>query len=372
MKGAGIEGRRIRAAVCRAFGEPLTVEEVVLAPPGPGEVRVRLAAVAVCHSDILHAEGAWGGHLPAVYGHEAAGRVAETGPGVAGLAPGDPVVVTMIRACGTCHFCATGRPTMCATPCDRARGTLRLPDGTVVEHGLNVAGFAEEVVVHASQVAPVPEGLAMEQAALLACGVITGAGAVLNTARVEAGAAVVVIGAGGVGLNAIQAARIAGAGPVIAIDLAEDKLAAALEFGATHTLRADMAKLRRAVFDLTQGRGAEYVFVTVGSVSAYQGAFPLACKGGAVVAVGMPPSGASVAIEPVVLAATSQRFLGSNLGNAVIARDIPLLAGLAREGRLKLAELVTGRFPLEGINAAIADARAGRALRNVIMLEGVG
>jgi Zn-dependent alcohol dehydrogenase len=365
-----MEGLRIRAAVCRAFGAPLTVEEVVLAPPGSGEVQVRLAAVAICHSDILYAEGAWGGHLPAVYGHEAAGRVAALGPGVAGLAVGDPVVVTMIRACGSCHSCATGRPTMCTTPQDRARGVLRLPDGTVVEQGLNVAGFAEAVVVHASQVAPVPAGLPMDQAALLACGVITGAGAVMNTARVEAGAAVVVIGAGGVGLNTIQAARIVGADPVIAIDLSEDKLAAAAAFGATHGLRADAPKLRRAVLDLTGGRGADYVFVTVGSVSAYQGAFPLAGKGGAVVAVGMPPSGATVAIEPVVLAATSQRFLGSNLGNAVIARDIPLLAGHWRAGRLKLAELISHRYPLERINEAIADARAGRSLRNVVTIEG--
>lgn len=361
----------MRAAVCRAFGAPLTVEEVVLAPPGPGEVRVRIAAVAVCHSDILFLDGAWGGHLPAVYGHEAAGRVVETGPGVAGLAPGDPVVVTMIRACGGCHFCATGRPTMCTTPYDRTRGTLRLPDGTVVEHGLNTAAFAEEVVVHASQLAPVPEGVPMEAAALLACGVITGAGAVLNTARVEPGAAVVVIGAGGVGLNAIQAARLAGADPVIAVDLAEAKLAAARDFGATHTLRADTPRLRRAVADLTGGRGADYVFVTVGSATAYQGAFPLACRGGAVVAVGMPPSGATVAIEPVVLAATSQRFLGSNLGNAVVGRDIPLLAGHYRAGRLKLDELVSNRYPLAAINEAIAEARAGRALRNVILLEGV-
>jgi S-(hydroxymethyl)glutathione dehydrogenase / alcohol dehydrogenase len=362
---------RIRAAVCRAFGAPLVVEEVVLAPPGPGEVRVRLAAVAVCHSDILYAEGAWGGHLPAVYGHEAAGRVEALGAGVTGLAPGDPVVVTMIRACGACHFCATGRPTMCATPWNRAQGTLRLPDDTVVEHGLNVAAFAEAVVVHASQVAPVPEGLPMEQAALLACGVITGAGAVMNTARVESGASVVVVGAGGVGLNTIQAARIAGADPVIAIDLSDEKLAAARDFGATDALRADMPKLRRAVLERTGGLGAEYVFVNVGSTSAYQGAFPLACKGGAVVAVGMPPSGATVAVEPVVLAATSQRFLGSNLGNAVIARDVPLLAGLARAGRLKLAELVTGRFALDEINEAIAQAREGRALRNVILLEGM-
>jgi len=358
----------MRAAVCHAFNQPLSIEEVVLRPPGPGEVQVTVAAVAICHSDILYAEGAWGGHLPAVYGHEAAGRVSALGAGVVDLAVGDPVVVTMIRACGSCHFCATGRPTMCTTPHDRADGTLRLPDGTIVEHGLGTAAFAEAVVVHRSQVVPIPEGVPMEAAALLACGVITGAGAVLNTARVEPGAAVVVIGAGGVGLNSIQGARLAGADPIIAIDLSDDKLAVARDFGATHALRADQPRLRRAVLDLTDGRGADYVLVTVGSVSAYQGAFPLACKGGAVVAVGMPPSGATVQIEPVVLAATSQRFLGSNLGNAVIARDIPALAAEYRAGRLKLDELVSGRFRLDQINAAIADARAGRALRNVIVM----
>lgn len=358
----------MRAAVCHAFNAPLSVEEVVLRPPGAGEVQVEIAAVAICHSDILYAEGAWGGHLPAVYGHEAAGRVTALGEGVFGLAPGDPVVVTMIRACGHCHFCKTGRPTMCATPYDRTQGTLTLPDGSVVEHGMGTAAFAEAVVVHHSQVAPIPEGVPMEAAALLACGVITGAGAVTNTARIEPGASVVVIGAGGVGLNSIQGAKLAGAGTIIAIDLSDEKLATAREFGATETLRADTPKLRRAVLALTEGRGADYVFVTVGSVSAYQGAFPLACKGGAVVAVGMPPSGAAVQIEPVVLAATSQRFIGSNLGNAVISRDIPALAAEYRAGRLKLDELVSGRYRFDEINEAIADAKAGRSLRNVIVM----
>lgn len=357
----------MRAALCRAFGQPLTIEEVTLRPPGPGEVQVRIAAVAICHSDILYAEGAWGGHLPAVYGHEAAGRVTALGPGVEGFSPGDAVVVTMIRACGGCRFCRQGRPTLCETGYDRAGGTLRLADGTVVEHGMNTAAFAEAVVVHHSQLAPVPAGVPMEAAALLACGVITGAGAVLNTAQVEPGAQVVVIGAGGVGLNTIQAARLAGAAGVIAIDLSDAKLAAARDFGATAVLRADQPKLRRAVLDLTGGRGADYVFVTVGAISAYQGAGALAGKGGAVVAVGMPASGAEMRIEPVILAATSQRFLGSNLGNGVISRDIPMLADFYRQGRLKLDELVTRRWRLDEINEAIADSKAGAALRNVIV-----
>lgn len=359
----------MRAAVCRAYNEPLSVEEVVLRAPGPGEVQVAVAAVAICHSDILYAEGAWPAHLPAVYGHEAAGRVLALGEGVTGFAPGDPVVVSMIRSCGTCHSCRLGRPTLCETGYDRAGGTLTLPDGTVVEHGMGTAAFAEEVVVHQSQLAPIPEGVPMEAAALLACGVITGAGAVLNTARVEAGANVVVIGAGGVGLNTIQAARLSGAARVIAVDLSDEKLAAARDFGATDTLAAGQKGLRRAILALTEGRGADYVFVTVGAISAYQGASALACRGGAVVAVGMPPSGAAMQLEPVILAATSQRLLGSNLGNAVIARDIPLLAGFYRQGRLKLDELVTRRWTLDEINEAIADTKAGIALRNVIVFE---
>jgi S-(hydroxymethyl)glutathione dehydrogenase / alcohol dehydrogenase len=202
----------------------------------------------------------------------------------------------------------------------------------------------------------------------LACGGITGAGAVLNTAKVEPGALVVVIGAGGVGLNTVQAARLAGAARIIAIDIADEKLDAARAFGASDTLRADHPKLRRAVMDLTEGRGADYVFVTAGAISAYQGAAALAGRGGAVVAVGMPPSGAAMSVEPVILAATSQRMLGSNLGNAVIARDIPMLAGFYRQGRFKLDELVSERFPLERINEAIVGAKAGHALRNVLVM----
>lgn len=360
----------MRAALCRAFGEPLTIEEVILRPPGPGEVLVDIAAVAICHSDILYAEGAWGGYLPAVYGHEAAGRVAAIGPGVEGFAPGDAVVVTLIRTCGACRACRSGRAVLCEAGYDRTGGTLSLPDGTVVEHGMACGAFAEQAVVHHSQLARVPEGVPMTAASLLACGVITGAGAVLNTARIEPGAQVVVVGAGGVGLNAVQGARVAGAGRIIAIDLAEDKLAAARDFGATDTLRGNDPDLRKAVLALTGGRGADYVFVTVGAISAYQGASALACNGGTVVAVGMPASGATITIEPVMLAATSQRMVGSKMGDAVIARDIPLLADLYRQGRLKLDELVTKTWPLDQINEAIADSNTGGALRNVIVFEG--
>lgn len=359
----------MKAAVCHAFGAPLNLEEVVLRPPGHGEVRVAIEAVAICHSDIGYLDGLWASRLPAVYGHEAAGRVVELGAGVQGIAPGDAVVVSMIRACGQCRACRTGKPYLCATPYDRGNGVLSLPDGSVVEHGLATGGFAEECVVHASQVAPIPDDLPMELGALLACGVITGAGAVINTAKVEPGATVVVIGAGGVGLNAIQGARLAGAARVIAIDLAPEKLDAAREFGATDVLRADMKGLRRAVMGLTDGLGADYVLVAVGAIAAYNQASSLACKGGTVVMVGMPPSGARMEIEPVIAAATAQTLKGSFMGASVVQRDVPYLVAMWRQGRLKLEELITARYRFDQINDAIADARQGHVRRNVIIME---
>lgn len=359
----------IRAAVCHAFGEPLVVEEVQLRPPGPGEVEVTLKACAICHSDILYAEGAWGGTLPAVYGHEAAGIVSSVGEGVGGIAPGDHVIVTLIRGCGHCASCAQGAPVQCETGYDRAHGPLTTVEGGVLEHGLNTGAFAERVVVHASQIAPVPEEMPLDEASLLACGVITGIGAVTNTAQVFPGANVVVIGAGGVGLNTIQGAAIAGAARVIAVDIAADKLEAAREFGATDGVLATEPAPHRAVKKICGGRGADFVFVTVGAISAHQSAPRFARKGGKVVIVGMPPSGEAISIEPVVLAASSQTIVGSNMGETNLARDIPRLVSLWQQGRLKLAELISGRYPLERINEAIADTRAGHARRNVIVFD---
>lgn len=359
----------MKAAVCRAFGAPLTIEEVVLRPPGPGEVQVRVGAVAICHSDLGYLDGIWHSQLPAVYGHEAAGRVIALGDGVRGLGIGDSVVVTMIRACGQCRPCILGKPFLCAARHDRLSGVLSAPDGSVIEQGLDTGGFAEAVTVHASQVARVPEDLPVELGALLACGVITGTGAAINTARVEPGSSCVVIGAGGVGLNAIQGARLAGASRIIAIDLAEEKLAAARAFGATDALRADMKGLRRAVMALTDGQGADYVFVTVGVISAYQGAPALAARGGMVVMVGMPPSGARMEVEPVIVAATAQTLKGSFMGGTVVQRDIPYLVELWRQGRLKLEELITARYAFSDINQAIADARRGAVRRNVILMD---
>lgn len=361
----------MKAAVCRAVGEPLVLEEVVLRPPGPGEVQVKVAAVAICHSDLGYLDGHWPSRMPAVFGHEACGRVVALGDGVLGVAPGDLVVVTLIRSCGQCRACRRGKPFLCSAKYEWGNGVLSLPDGTVVEQGLYTGAFAEAVTVHASQIAKVPDDFPVELGALLACGVITGTGAAINTAQVTPGSSCVIIGAGGVGLNAIQGARLAGASTIIAIDLAEEKLEAAREFGATEVLRADMKGLRRAVMGLTEGEGADFVFVTVGVISAYQGAPALAAKGGMVVMVGMPPSGARMEVEPVIVAASAQTLKGSFMGATVVQRDIPYLVELWRQGRLKLEELISGRYAFDQINEAIADARQGAVRRNVILMDQV-
>ena len=357
---------RIKAAVCREFGKPLVIEEVDLRAPGPGEVEVTLAACAVCHSDISYAEGAWGGPLPAVYGHEAAGHISALGPGVTGLTTRDPVIATLIRACGTCAACATGAPVYCETPDDPAGGPLRTAAGEFLQQGLATGAFAEKIIVDRSQVAPIPVDMPMDAACLLSCGVTTGVGAVVNAAGVRPGQVVVVIGAGGVGLNAIQGARIAGAARIIAVDLNEEKLAIAREFGATDGVLATDPKPWKAAH-AAAGRGADAVFVSVGAIAAYDTAPRYLAPQGKVVLVGMPHSGDKSTYEPVILAALGQGMIGTKMGDVVLARDIPWMVDLWRQGRLKLEELVSGRWPLEQINEAIADTNTGAARRNVIV-----
>lgn len=356
------------AAVCRAFNEPLVIEAVGLAPPGPGEVVVELKACAICHSDLHYIEGAWGGLLPAVYGHEAAGVVRVCGDGVEDLAPGDHVVVTLIRACGHCFFCALGEETACAHDFPLAQRTpLTDAAGRPLQHGMGTAAFAERVLVDQTQVARIGEDLPFDVAALLACGVITGVGAVSNTAAVPAGSSVVVIGAGGVGLNVVQGARLVGAAAIIALDLVAEKRVMARAFGATAAFDPLADDALAAVRELTAGRGADFVFVSVGSKVAIEQGVGLLRRGGSLVIVGMPPSGVTIELDPGNLAALGQRVLGSKMGSSRIDIDIPRLEGLYRRGDLRLDELISGRYPLSAINDAIADVRRGVALRNVIV-----
>jgi Zn-dependent alcohol dehydrogenase len=360
----------MKAAVCRAYGAPLVIEDLLIASPGPGELAVDVRACAVCHSDIHAAEGAWGAVLPAVFGHEAAGVVREVGAGIAGVVPGDHVVVTLIRSCGTCRQCVRGALVRCRSSFALDDpGPLSGLDGEPITQGIRVGAFAEQVVVHVSQVAVIDRAIAFDVAALLGCGVITGFGAAVNTAAIRSGDTVAVIGCGGVGLNAVQGAAAAGARTVIAVDPSSSKREAALAFGATHALDATAVDLRSTVRELTHGDGVEHALVTVGHAPAVEQALGLIGIGGQVVVVGMPANGVTASFTPVDLAFDEQRIVGCLMGSTRLPVDIPALLGHYRSGRLRLDELITARYPLEEVNEAMASVTRGEALRNVIVFD---
>jgi S-(hydroxymethyl)glutathione dehydrogenase/alcohol dehydrogenase len=353
-----------RAAVCHRFGEPLTVEEVWLSEPREGEVLVRLEACAVCHSDVAYAAGAWGGTVPTVLGHEACGLVAEAGPGVSSLRPGQRVVVSLIRHCGACGRCRSGEPALCEAvfPLDE-RSPIRGAGGQIAQ-GIRCGAFAEEVIVHVSQAVPVPRHLPAASLAVLGCAVLTGIGAAERAGRVGPGQVVAVIGAGGVGLNAIQGAALAGAERVIAIDIADDKLAAAKAFGATDAVNAREAEPADAVRELAGG--VDVAIATAGSARAVEQGLALLRRGGTLVVVGMPASGQEARFDPTQLAHDGMRIVGTKMGSARPADDIPRLVALYEDGRLKLDELVTATYRLDAINEAAESMRRGEAIRNVI------
>lgn len=358
----------MRAAVCREFGAPLQIEEIRIDPPEQGEVQVRLKACGICHSDIHFIDGSWGGKLPAVYGHEASGVVEAVGPGVTSVAPGDRVIATLLRSCGECFYCTHASTQLCdgAFPIDE-HGRLHAADDTDLVQGLRTGAFAEYVVVDQSQVAAIPDDMPYESAALLGCGVLTGWGAVINSAKMPAGSSVAVLGIGGVGLNTVQAAANAGADQVIAIDPATDKRTVAENFGATRFLDPTSDDVPAEVRALTGGRGVEYAFVTVGSSKVVEAGLKLIRPGGTLVLVGMPASGDILPLEPGDLASYGQRIIGSKMGDASMERDVPRLIELYQAGKFKLDELVSGRYPLEQINEAITSVKQSAALRNVIV-----
>lgn len=351
-----------RAAVCRRFGEPFSLEDVSLSDPREDEVRVRLEACAICHSDVAYADGAWGGRVPTVLGHEACGLVAETGPGVTSLRPGQRVVVSLIRHCGACGRCRAAEPALCTAAFGLdERSPIALAGGGRIEQGLRCGAFADEVVVHASQAIPVPRHLPAASLSVLGCAVLTGVGAAERAGAVRPGDTVVVIGSGGVGLNAIQGAVIAGAERVIAIDVADEKLAAARLFGATAAVNAHTTDPAAAV------EAADVVIATAGSARAVEQGLALLRRGGTLVVVGMPASGEEARFDPTQLAHDGMRIVGTKMGAARPADDIPRLVALYEDGRLKLDELVTATYPLDRINEAADAMRRGEAIRNVIV-----
>ncbi len=357
--------QKVRAAVCREFGQPLVIEEVMLRAPETGEVEVTLETCAICHSDISYIEGGWGGDLPAVYGHEAAGKITAIGPDVQGYGLGDDVVVTLIHSCGHCPACATADPAYCD---NSARpSALTQTDGGAISRPMNCGAFAEKVTVHASQLAKIPADMPKASACLLACGVLTGVGSAVNAAKVRPGEVVTVIGAGGVGLNAIQGAAIAGAAHVIAVDMSEEKLAMAREFGATGGVLANAKQPWKEAATQSGGKLADVVIVSVGAISAYNSAPRFLARKGRMIMAGMNHSGEVATYDPSVIASLGQHLIGTKMGDPLLSRDIPWLVELYQQGRLKLDELVSGSYRLDQINEAIADTKTGKAKRNVIV-----
>jgi len=344
----------------------MTIEQLELRPAVASEVGLRVEACAICHSDISYMNGAWGGHLPAVFGHEVAGVVDELGDGVDGLSLGDSVIATLMRWCGHCPTCAAGLPALCENRsrlADLSRSPLTL-DGSPVHQGLRCAGFAERAVVHTSQVVRVPAEIPFEQAALLACGVITGVGAVMHTAAIGEGATAAVVGLGGVGLNAVQGCVLAGSPLVLGVDPVDGKRVFATSLGATHTAEPERA-VERAL-ELTGGRGLDLVVVTAPSASAVEGAVAMLADAGTAVLAGLP-SGTTVTLDPEAIAERGLRIIGSKVGSARPHADVPHLAQLHLAGRLQLEPLVTHRFGLDQINDAIDTARGGEALKVVVV-----
>ena len=367
--------RAAKAVVYREGAETVAVEEIEVRGPRASEVTVRMAACGVCHSDLSATNGTIPIPPPLVLGHEGAGVVVEVGEGVTEIAVGDHVVSTFVSMCGRCRWCVTGRPQLCD---QAAKTAATLPDGSVPTTDadgkpLNVFSgcgvMAEFATLHVDSVVRVDPSVPLDRAALLGCGVMTGVGAVFNTAKVEPGSTAIVFGAGGVGLNAIQACALAGAAMVVAVDPAPAKLELARQFGATHTVNpSEESNVVRALRKLTGG-GADYSFECVGRGEIAAQAYGALGKGGTAVVVGVAPPKDQTTIGTASLTFTEKTLTGSYFGSARPRQDFPRLLALYEAGRLKLDELITTRYPIEEARRAFADLAEGRNARGVIVFS---
>ncbi|WP_030622893.1 Zn-dependent alcohol dehydrogenase [Streptomyces sclerotialus] len=357
----------VRAAVLPAVNAPLEIAEIQLPDPGPGQVRVKLAAAGVCHSDLSLSNGTLKQPVPAVLGHEGAGTVTAVGDGVTGLAPGDPVVLNWAPSCGDCHFCGLGEVWLCVnSAAAAAKPYATRADGGELYPGLGTAVFAEETVVAAHAALPLPKGVPLTEAALLGCAVLTGWGAVHHSAQVRAGESVVVLGVGGVGLATLQAARIAGAGPIIAVDVSPAKEELARAAGATDFLVAaeDTAK---SIRKLTGGIGADVALECVGRADTIRTAWSSTRRGGRTTVVGVGGQDQQVTFSALELFYFGRTLSGCVYGNSDPAKDLPVIAEHVRSGALDLSGLVTERIGLEGIPAAFDAMLAGKGGRALIV-----
>jgi alcohol dehydrogenase len=372
---------KIKAAVLNAMGaqppyaqsKPLAIEQVDLDPPGPGEVLVKIAAAGLCHSDLSVINGDRPRPTPMVLGHEAAGIVQELGPGVDDLKRGDHVVLIFVPSCGHCLPCAEGRPALCEpgavanTAGTLLSGARRLHrDGAPLHHHLGCSAFAEYATVSRRSLVKIDPELPLDEAALFGCAVLTGVGAVLNTARVVPGSAVAVVGLGGVGLSSVLGAVLAGARQVVAVDLLPDKLDLARKLGATDTFNAADPSCAEQIRAATNG-GVEFAFELAGSVKAMELAYKITRRGGTTVTAGLPPGAHTIPVPQVNLVAEERTVKGSYIGTCVPVRDLPRYVSLYRQGRLPVDRLMTGRLKLEDINAAFDCLREGKAVRQVVV-----
>ena len=357
----------MKAAVLREVDHPLGVEEVQADNPGPREVLIRTGATGVCHSDLHFVQGLYATPMPIILGHEAAGTVEAVGDQVTYLQPGDRVITCLSVFCGHCERCLSGRMVLCSradvvrTPKESPR--LRQGDNPVNQFA-NISSFAEQMLVHEHAAVKVRDDVPMEQLALIGCGVTTGLGAALNTARVEPGSTVAVIGCGGVGLNCIQGAALAGALRIIAIDAVETKLSMALEFGATDVVDASGGGVVEKIRDLTDG-GVDYSFEAIGKKETAEQSFEMLRAGGTATIIGMIPQGTKIELDgPSFL--RERRIQGSSMGSNHFRTDMPRYIEFYRQGRLKLDQLVSQRLKLEQINEAFDDMLQGNVARSVI------
>jgi alcohol dehydrogenase len=357
-----------------AESQPLTITEVELDAPGPGEVLVQVVSAGLCHSDLSVINGSLGPYpLPMILGHEASGIVQETGPGVTDFTVGDHVVFSFVPTCGHCLSCATGRPSLCLNG-NRSNGAGTLLSGATrfhthegqhIAHFLGVAAFSEYTVAAQESLIKIDDSIPLDKAVLFSCGVVTGVGAVINTAKVEAGEPVVIFGLGGVGLSTIMGAKLVGASPIIAIDMLPAKFELAQRLGADYTLQANQPDMMKAIRNLTHG-GAAYAFDAVGNVNVLAQAFNATRVGGMTVAVGLDRPDRQLSIPAIALVAQEKELRGSFMGSAVPRRDIPRLIRLYQAGKLPIDELISPSLAFDEVNIGFDRLAQGTAIRQII------
>ncbi|HUY63692.1 MAG TPA: Zn-dependent alcohol dehydrogenase [Acidimicrobiales bacterium] len=358
-----------RAAVLREPGGAMVVEEIELARPGPHDVRVRMVASGVCHSDLSVQNGSIPFMFPTVLGHEGAGVVEEVGPAVTRVVPGDHVVLTWMPPCRRCFWCLAGQPMLCANGlAESLGGEYATVGGTPLVRGLGTATFAEQTLVPEGEVVPIDRSVPLVTAALVGCALSTGVGAVWHTAQVPPAASVAVVGCGGVGLSVVQGARLAGAGPIVAVDPVPAKRDMALAFGATHAVDA-AGDVVEGVRQATAGRGADFVFEVVGRAATIRSAFASARRGGTVVLVGAGSPSEQVCFNAMELFVDAKTLKGCVYGSTDADRDFPVLVELVRNGALDAAGLVTRRIGLDDVHEAFEAMEAGTVARSVIVFD---